>query len=104
MQKYRLVPGQVLWYCNRNTGELGTVEVMYVFRGGFIIQYNGKFYEMKQEALGTRLFFSKKGASCPGEIIKPENLYEFHGFELDDEEIQEPYFDDPYRYNVDMYF
>lgn len=101
MDKFRLYEGQTLWYCNRDNGRLGTVTVEFVFRGGFFIRYNNKIYEMKQEALGTRLFFRRDGASCPKDIIKP--TYEFYGFDLDDADIQSPFCDDQYYYR-DSFF
>ncbi len=70
MRDYYLYPGMKLWYCNRNTGDLGTVGVTRAYSGSFYIRYRGKEYEMPMNALGTRLFFTRKGASCPSEIIK----------------------------------
>ena len=70
--KYELIlkPGQILWYCNRNTGELGTVQVKTAHVGEFIVEYKNKLYRLPSTALGTRLFFTRKGAANPSEIMK----------------------------------
>ena len=70
MGHYYLYPGQNLWYCNRDTGELGTVKVEYVYPGEFVIRYHRRNYRLPYSALGTRLFFTRKGAACPSEIIE----------------------------------
>ena len=70
--KYELIlkPGQILWYCNRKTGELGTVQVKNAYVGEFIVEYKNKLYRLPSAALGTRLFFTRKGAASPSEIMK----------------------------------
>ncbi len=70
MRHLYVKPGQVLWYCNRDTGELGTVQVKYAYTGEFIISYGEKLYRLPYSALGKRLFFTRKGAACPSEILK----------------------------------
>ena len=79
MRGLYLHPGQKLWYCNRDTGEIGTVEVTTVYPDVFFIKFRGKTHRLPTSALGTRLFFTRKGAACPGEIIK-------------DGQLKEPYF------------
>ncbi len=77
MRGHYLYPGMKLWYCNRNTGELGTVEVSRAYAGTFYIRYHGKEHELPMSALGTRLFFTRKGASCPKAILKEREATEY---------------------------
>lgn len=70
MSDLYLQSGQTLWYCDRKTGELGTVKVMYAYPGSFIIEYDNRLYRFPYSVLGTRLFFTRKAAACPSEILK----------------------------------
>ena len=74
MSRTYLHPGQQLWYCNRKTGELGTVKVTTVYSDIFFIEFRGKIYRLPTSALGTRLFFTRNGAARPSEIIKDGQL------------------------------
>ena len=76
MRDHYLYPGMQLWYCNRKTGNLGTVEVTRAYAGTFFIRYKGKEHELPMSALGTRLFFTRKGASCPKDILKEREATE----------------------------
>lgn len=72
MDKYYIEPGCLLWYCNRDTGEVGSARVLTTFADGFTFRFNGRIRKLPNSALGTRLFLTREGALRPGKILEPK--------------------------------